>query len=274
MNAHKSPLITNESDRYYQRLRSLQTPTGRARTGLYLIEGIRLVSRALEERAPIESLFVDPSVLCNSYGRKLKDRLARDGVPCHRLSPPLYRDLTRAAEPQGIGAVLRQQWTPLAALPRHPAALYLAVESIDSAGNLGTMLRTAEAAGVTAVIMIGQGADPHDPTAVRASMGALLAHTLARTTPSEFLQWTRTAGIACIGSSPTGLLDYRGFPCPSPAALLIGSEKQGLSPQVLESCHFLVRIPMLGRGDSINAAVAAGLLLYAMSPAVQPQSLA
>ena len=212
MHENKPSLVTHPRDPRFLTLRSLQTPQGRSRTGLYLIEGIRHLARAVEQHAPIQSVFFDPSVLSNHFGRKLARRLRRSGVPSAQLSPQLYRELTLAAEPQGIGAVLRQQWIPLADLPgsshvarapspannndnvsvasapnrigkgaaleacpersrRVPPAikidaalaaegLWLAVESIESPGNLGTIIRTAEAAGVTGIFLLGPKDDP------------------------------------------------------------------------------------------------------------------
>jgi TrmH family RNA methyltransferase len=165
-------------------------------------------------------------------------------------------------EPQGLGAVVRQQWTPLSGLRPVPGGLWLAVESIDSPGNLGTIIRTAEASGVAGIIILGDGADPYEPAAVRATMGALFALRLVRCPVWEFIDWARASGVAIVGSSPGGLMDFRSFHCRWPAVLVIGSAKRGLSEQVMESCDLMVRIPMLGRGDSINAAVAAGVLLY------------
>src|SRR5262245_9872930 len=102
---HSQPL-NDPQDLRFRHLRSLQTSSGRSRTGLYLIEGIRHVARAVEERALIQSIFVTPNVLSNPFGQKLARRLRQSGTPCLRLAPTLYRDLTLAAEPQGLGAVV------------------------------------------------------------------------------------------------------------------------------------------------------------------------
>jgi TrmH family RNA methyltransferase len=259
---HDHNPINQPTDPRFKYLRSLQSPQGRFRTGQYLIEGIRHVARAVEERAPIESIFFDPSVLSNAFGQKLARQLRQTGIPCAKLAPALYRRLTLAAEPQGIGAVLRQEWIPLRDAKPGTRRLWLAVESIDSSGNLGTIIRTAEATGVAGIFILGDGADPYDPAAIRASMGAIFSQRLIRTSVRDLIQWTRSSGTALVASSPTGLLDYRGLPCRWPAVLTIGSEKRGLSEQILAACDFNVRLPMLGRGDSINAAVAAGVLLY------------
>jgi TrmH family RNA methyltransferase len=133
---------------------------------------------------------------------------------------------------------------------------------MDSPGNLGTIVRTAEATGVAGIFLIGADADPFDPAAVRASMGSLFSQRLVKCTAREFTDWARSSGASVIASSPTGLLDYRALRCRWPAVLLMGSEKHGLSEHLTETSDFTVRIPMLGSCDSINVAVAAGVLLY------------
>lgn len=264
MHENKQPqsLIQHANDPRFQHLRSLQTPHGRARTSLYLIEGIRHVARAAEEHAPIQSLFFSPAVLSNPFGQKLLRKLRQAGIPGVQLATHLYRNLSLAAEPQGLGAIVRQQWLSIRDVRPAPGSFWLAVESVDSPGNLGTIIRTAEATGAAGIVVIDSNADPYEPTAIRASMGSVFSHRLVRCTVREFAGWARSFDIALVGSSPRGLLDYRAFRCRWPAALLIGSEKHGLSDQLMEACDFIVRIPMLGRGDSINAAVAAGILLY------------
>src|SRR5262245_25877468 len=131
MNEKNYPFVSNPRDPRFLVLRSLQTPHGRHSSGLYIIEGIRHVSRALEHTDP-ESIFIDPSTLSNPFGRKLARRLRKNGVPGIRLSHQLYRDLTLASEPQGIGAVLRQDWTSLNTLATMQNSIWLAVESIES----------------------------------------------------------------------------------------------------------------------------------------------
>ncbi len=265
MHENKLSVVHHARDPRFLTLRSLQTPAGRFRTGSYLIEGIRHLARAVEHNAPIQSVFYDPSVLSNRFGRKLARRLRQSGLPSTQLSPQLYRELTLATEPQGIGAVLRQHWTSLAELRVSPDSLWLAVESLDSPGNLGTIIRTAEAAGIAAIFMISPGADPWNPAAVRASMGSLFSQKLVRCSHREFVDWAQSSSVTLVGSSPNGLMDYRTWRCRWPAALLIGSEKEGLSEGLIEASNLTVRIPMVGRGESINAAVAAGILLFEMS---------
>ena len=265
MNENKYPLVTHALDPRFIALRALQNLQGRSRTGLYIIEGIRHVARAVEHNAPIEWIFVDTSVLSNPFGQKLARRLRKRGILGVRLSHPLYRDLTQAAEPQGIGAVVRQQWIHSTSVRVEPNSLWLAVESIESPGNLGTIVRTAEAAGVSGIFTLAIDCDPYDPAAVRATMGSLFSQTLIRCSVREFTDWAQAGGVAVVGSSPLALMDYRTLRYRFPAVLVIGSERRGISDQLKEAASFMVRIPMRGGCDSINAAVAAGVLLFEMS---------
>ena len=265
MHEKSYPLVSNPRDPQFLALRNLQTEKGRSQTGSYLIEGIRHLARAVEQNSPLEQLFIVPSVLSNSFGQKLVRRVRQTCVPCINLAPNLYRELTLAAEPQGLGAVLKQQWSSIHSVKPKPDSLWLAVESVDLPGNLGTILRTAEAAGASGVFMMGPHVDPWDPACVRASMGSLFSLRLVRCTAREFAEWARSSRVTMVASSPKGLLDFKEFRCRWPAVLLIGSERQGLSQQLMDASDFVLRIPMHNRCDSINASVAAGILLFEIS---------
>jgi RNA methyltransferase, TrmH family len=262
MNEKKYPAVSSPRDPRFLNLCSLQSYQGRSRTKLFIIEGIRHLARAVEHCAQIESVFLDPSVLSNPFGQKLARRLRQQGIPGIRLSRDLYRDLTLATEPQGIGAVLKQRWSPLEQLRATRDSLWLAVESIESPGNLGTIIRTAEAAGASGVFILNPNCDPHDPATIRATMGSLFSQKLVRCSVPEFKSWAKSNGVSVVASSPSGLMDYKGLEYRFPAALIVGSEKHGLSEQLLETANFMVRIPMRGGCDSLNAAVAAGILLF------------
>ena len=260
-----SPSLISDPDHpLIQRFRSLQTAGGRAASGCYIIEGIRHVFRATQAQFPIEQLLVAPKALKNPAGQKLARRLRQAGTPSATVAPEFYRRLSLAADPQGIAAILRQAWTPLTAVRPGEDDGWLAVEGVESPGNLGTMIRTSEAAGAAGLILIGRTADPHDPTAVRATMGSLFSQKLVRTTAHEFAAWSERRGLMLVGTSPRAAHDYRAVRYEKPLVLLVGSEKRGLSDELSRACSTLVRIPIRRHGvDSLNVAVAAGILLYA-----------
>jgi len=138
----------------------------------------------------------------------------------------------------------------------------VALDGVQYPGNLGTVLRTAEAVGAEGIVLLDRTADPYDPLAVRASLGALFALPLARADFADLVDWARQHGARLVGTSPRAAIDYRAARYARPLVLVLGGERSGLAPARLDACDEVVRIPMSGRGDSLNLAVAAGLLLY------------
>ena len=232
MNEKTYPVVGSPSDPRFLGLRSLQTYQGRSRTQRYIIEGIRHLARAVEHSASIESVFLDPSVLSNPFGQKLARRLRQQGVPGIRLSRESLPGFDACKpEPQGIGAVLRQRWFPLEQLSATRDSLWLAVESTqESPGNLGTIIRTAEAAGVNGVFILNPNCDPYDPATIRATMGSLFSQKLVRCSVPEFKCWAKSNGIsvvACFAVWADGM-DFSALAYQFPAALIVGSEEHGL----------------------------------------------
>jgi TrmH family RNA methyltransferase len=136
------------------------------------------------------------------------------------------------------------------------------LEAVRSEGNLGSLIRTSEAIGGAGFILVGPRIDPFDPAVVRASMGALFRQTLIRTHERSLRNWVHRHRCRVIGASPDGSADLHRFDYPRPTILVLGEERQGLTPLQRDLCSDLVRIPMVGAADSLNLAVAGSLLLY------------
>ncbi|HLJ53747.1 MAG TPA: RNA methyltransferase [Chthonomonadaceae bacterium] len=259
---YQDRLVYSRNDPAVRRIRDLQTREGRERTGLFLIEGIKPLAEAVVEGARVETLVVAPAVLTNTLGHKLVKRLRIGGTPCLRLSPEVYHSVSQAEEPQGIAAVLRQRWERLDQVRPSRGLCWIAAEAVQSAGNLGTILRTSEAVGGSGVILIGDTVDPFNPATVRASMGSLFHQKIVRTTVEAFAAWKRRHQCLLVGTSASAETDYKALRYPSSLILLMGGEKRGVSPEVAAMCDAMVRIPMVGRTNSLNIAIAAGVLLY------------
>jgi RNA methyltransferase, TrmH family len=255
-------LVYSRHDAALRRVRSLLTREGRERTGRYLIEGVRPLAQAARQGARIETLLVSPQVLTNMLGRRLVKQHRIAGVPCFRLTPEVYHSLSQAEEPQGVAAVMRQRWERLDQVRPSRGLCWIAVEAVRSAGNLGTILRTSEAVGGAGIILIGDTVDPYDPATVRASMGALFNQRLVRTTVEAFAAWKQRHQCLVVGTSPSAAMDYTAVTYPSSLVLLMGGERRGVSPEVAALCDTMVKIPMVGGGDSLNLAIAAAVLLY------------
>ncbi len=243
-------------------LRSLDTRKERDRTRLFFAEGLRFVAQALTFRADVRTVITVPKLLTHPFGRKLLRQCEQRKVPILEVTPEVFLRHSRAEEAQWIGATVAQRWEPLAQIDPRAGLCWLALDTIHSPGNLGTILRTCDAVGAAGLILIGPSIDPYDPACVRATMGAIFAQRLARTTEREFAAWRRRHGCALVGTSPSAATDYQETQYPTPLVVWMGGEKRGLSPIQQNVCDRVVRLPMVGASDSLNVAVASSVMLY------------
>lgn len=245
------------------RIRLLQTTRRRRDSGgQFWIEGIRQFVQAVDAGFEFDLIVHNRMLLKCSLAEKLIRRLAARGVRRVHVSPEQFRSICTTERASGIGAIVRQRWKPLEQIDPQKGLCWLVVESLRSPGNLGTILRTAEATGVGGVIFLGMRCDAFHPAVVRASMGGIFHLTFARTSPRRLRQWARSRGVRIAGLSPTAPLLWTDVPVDSTVALLIGEERQGLSQAAKELCDMMVRLPMTGRADSLNVAIAAGVTMY------------
>ncbi|HZT43129.1 MAG TPA: RNA methyltransferase [Chthonomonadaceae bacterium] len=257
-----STVISSRSNAGIKAIRSLHDRKERERTGTFFIEGLRLVAEAVQLQAAIETLVVVPEMLKSPFGQEIIRTQRQRGTSCLKVTPEVFASLSDKEGKHGIGAVIRQRWDSLAAVRPKEGLCWIALDTVQYPGNLGTILRVSDAVGGAGILLIGHTADPYDPTAVRASTGAVLSQQLVRTHLEDFARWKHRRQITVIGASPAAPLDYREIAYPSPLALFMGSEGRGLSTQEQALCDQMVRIPMVGRSDSLNLAVATSLLLY------------
>jgi len=257
-----SAIISSTANPAIRRIRALRQRKARDETGLCLVEGIRPVAEALQSGAELDQLLVAPALLRSAFAHDLVAAQRAAGTPVLEVSPEVFASFAQKEGPQGLAAVVRQRFTSLAGLPRDrrpgPVAL---VEPADP-GNLGTIIRTADAAGAAGVIILGPAADPYDPAALRASMGVAFALPLVRTSWEQFVAWKQASGLPLIGTADRASHDFQAVVYPQPAVLLMGSERAGLSPAQQACCDLMVAIPMHGHSDSLNLAVATGVMLY------------
>jgi TrmH family RNA methyltransferase len=185
------------------------------------------------------------------------------GVPCLEVAPDVFRSLAFKDVAQGIGAVVHQRWERWKrSRSRRWADRGFALDGVQYPGNLGTILRTCDAVGGGGVFLLGHATDPYDPAAVRASMGGVFTQRLVRTRFDEFAAWKGQRGVTVAGTSPSAPTDYRTVPYRPPFVLLMGCERGGLSAEHQAACDVMVRIPMVGRCDSLNLAISTGVVLY------------
>lgn len=245
-------------------IRALRERPAREATGLFAVEGIRFLATAIDAASEVSGLLICPRLLTNPAGQAMVRRLRAARTPTTEVDPTTFRDLALAPEAQGVMATLPLRWQSLPdEVGRHD--LWLAVDTIRSPGNVGTLLRAGEAAGATGLMVFdprSTGPDPHDPLVLRATMGSLFAMRLVRTCHQSFRKWRHRYELTVVGATGEGSVDYRGITYRRPTVLMLGDEREGLSEAQRRTCDALVRIPMHGRADSLNVAMAGTILLF------------
>ena len=254
--------ITGFSNPLVKFLRSLRDKKHRKRERRFLAEGLRLLTDARECGKLPEILVMasgrEPHPLLDS----LEQAVERAGGEIVEMDVDILAKVTGKENPQAVAGVFAEFDTRLSALDRDAAPIWLVAQALRDPGNLGTMLRTGDAVGAGGLILIDDCADPFSVEAVRASMGAIFTQHLAMARWDEFIAWLRAGQGQLVAASLRDPTDYRKAPYAAPCFLMVGNESQGLPAAYEEACDLRVTIPMLGRADSLNAAVAGAVLAY------------
>lgn len=255
--------ITSTSNPRIKEIRKLNNRKERSESGLAYIEGLRIVIEAFEQNIEIDTLITCPSLLISEAGNKMvTDFASSAGDRIIEVNEPVFRQLSGKDGPQGLAAVIRQKWSNLAELDLKTIRTIVALDQVADPGNLGTILRTADASGVSAIILLDNTTDPYDPASIRASMGALFDLPLIKCSLDEFITWKTENKLYVTGAAGSSKTSYHFAHYPRPMVLLMGSERHGLTQSHLDVCDQVVSIPMQGRSDSLNLAMATGIILY------------
>jgi TrmH family RNA methyltransferase len=219
----------------------------------------------------IDMLLYAPDRLESDFAWQLVQEQSQAGIPCYPVTTEVFGSISEKENPPGILAIVRLAQPPLDSLTPLNFPWGVALLAPQDPGNLGTILRTIDAVGASGLILVNDpqsgrfSCDPHHPAAVRASMGTLFWLPVVSVVFSRFAAWIGESGYHLYGTSAHGSVSYREAGVyPRPAVLLLGSEQEGLAPQHTAICERLVCLPMQGRASSLNLAVAAGIMLYAM----------
>ena len=256
--------ITGFSNPTVKFLRGLREKKHRKAAGKFLAEGLRLLTDARESGHVPEVLVMaaerDPHALLT----QLESAVWAAGGEVIETSGDILAKITGKDNPQAVCGVFAEFDTGLAGLDRSRAKIWLVAQALRDPGNLGTMLRTGDAVGAGGLILIDDCADPFSVEAVRASMGAVFTQSIAQARWDEFLPWLRGGDPEgqLVAASLREAVPYRGAPYAAPCFILVGNESRGLPEDYELACDLRVTMPMRGRADSLNAAVAAAVLAY------------
>lgn len=258
-------VISSTSNQRIKEIRKLSTRKEREQTGLFFVEGIRLVVEAIDKGVGIDMLIYSPQLLVSEFAESRIEKFANQGGNVIEVSDQVFQTLAKKEHPQGIAAVVQQQWNYLTEIEISPNNNWVVLETIRDPGNLGTILRTLDGIGGAGVILLDDCCDPYGATATRASMGAIFTQNIIKATFEEFALWKMENDIQLVGTSDhKGQTHYREYAYSNPVMLMMGSERSGLPKKHLELCDGIVRIPMEGSCDSLNLSIATGIVLYEM----------
>lgn len=253
---------TRSNRHWLERVRLLGQRKGRGHQGACYVEGIRQVLSAIDGGHDIEAVLIDPARLRSETAWVAIDDLRGRGVEIVTLRPAEFERISSRDHPVGIAAIVRWTARPLSELTGAADGLYVVTDDVRDPGNLGTIARTLDAAGGQTLIVHG-GTDPGHPGALRASLGTMFripVHTAASL--DTIFAWARENDVSTVATSATAHHDLWKTTIGLPAAVLVGNEGQGLAAETVARCNLRVRIPMLGTATSLNASVAAGIILY------------
>jgi len=254
--------ITSLSNDRIKRLVRLRNRRERDRSRHFLVEGFRELRRAAAAGVVFDEVYACPDLFLGENEADLLDRFREAGAEVFEVAEAPFRKASYRDRPEGLLGVARQFEVGLNRLSLPDDPLLLIAESIEKPGNLGTMLRTAQAAGADAVIVCDPATDPFNPNVVRASLGTLFEVPLAVAPSGETIAWLKDRGIASFAATPSADTPHHAADLTGPAALVIGSEQYGLTETWLEGASERIVIPMPGSVDSLNAAMSAGILLF------------
>jgi TrmH family RNA methyltransferase len=254
--------ITGFSNPTVKALRALREKKHRKASGKFLAEGLRLLTDARECGHVPEVLVLADRRDAHPLLSALEDAVEASGGEVIETTPDILSKITGKDNPQAVAGVFAEFDTSLAALDRSAGDIWLVAQALRDPGNLGTMLRTGDAIGAGGLILIDDCADPFSVEAVRASMGAVFTQTIAQARWSEFEPWLRSGPGQLVAASLRDAQPYREAPYAAPCFVMVGNESRGLPEEYELACDLRVTMPMKGRADSLNAAVAAAVLGY------------
>lgn len=256
--------VTAFSNPTVKRLRSLRDKKARRSEGLFLAEGLRIIAEARDSGRLPEIIAFSAEGARHQLAAEIIAATEAAGGDAVETTPDILSKMSGKDNPQMLLAAYRQPGASLERIERGKAPLWICAQALRDPGNIGTILRTGDAVGAGGLILIDDCADPYSVEAVRASMGAIFTQDVAVTRWPEFLSWLRSGQGQLVGTSLKATQDYLDAKYKRPCFLLIGNEQQGLPADYEAQCDLLVKIPMAGRADSLNAAMAAAVMAFAI----------
>ncbi|MGL4197864.1 MAG: TrmH family RNA methyltransferase [Allorhizobium sp.] len=255
--------VTSLANPIIKDIKALSLKKARDESRTFMAEGLKLVIDALDRGWTIRTLVYAKAGKGKPLVEKVAARTVAAGGLVLEVSEKVMSSITRRENPQMVAAVFEQRWTALKDVQPKGSETWIALDRVRDPGNLGTIIRTADATGASGVILVGDCTDPFSMETVRATMGSMFALPLVKTTPADFLKWKKSVDARLVATHLAGAVDYRTIDYKSkPVILMMGNEQSGLPDELAQAADKLARIPQVGMADSLNLAVATGVMLF------------
>lgn len=256
--------ITSVSNPIIKDIRGLTQRKNRTASNQFLAEGMKLVASAVEADWPLRIFVFGKKIADHDMVQKIAAKTKARGGMVLEVSEAVLSKIARRDNPQMVVGVFDQVWANQSQIKPEGRDIWVALEGVKDPGNLGTIIRTADAAGAKGIILVGDTTDPFALEATRATMGSIFALPMVRFSRDDFTIWSKQWPGLIVGTHLEGAMDYRTVDYNAPAILFMGNEQSGLPKPLTECCTTLVKIPQAGRADSLNLAIATGVMLFEM----------
>ncbi|HEY9063213.1 MAG TPA: RNA methyltransferase [Pseudobacteroides sp.] len=255
-------IITSNQNSLIKEIKSLEIRKNREDKGLFIAEGLRFVEEAIKENALIDKIVVSSTFLENKSSLNIMDEIHSMGLSYFVASDKVFKEISDTQSPQGILAIIRKKDAALWDVIKGSDKIVM-LESLQDPGNMGTIIRTADAAGMTGVILSKGCVDVYNRKVLRSTMGSIF-HLPIHQSPNfiSTINLIKAKGIKVYAAHLDGTINYYGMDECQNAAIIIGNEANGISDEAAKAADCLVKIPMPGKAESLNASVAAGILMY------------
>lgn len=255
--------ITSLSNPIIKDIKSLTQKKNRDASNKFIAEGLKLVIDAIDGGWEIEILIYAKAAAQKEIVQKTAAKVVAKSGLVLEVTEKVLTSITRRDNPQMVVGVFKQRFSDLDKLDPESGDTFIALDRVRDPGNLGTIIRTADAAGIKGVILVGATTDAFSIETVRATMGSIFALPILKCDVDTFLNWQNAHDVSVIGSHLKGSVDYRSIDYTSkPTVLLMGNEQAGLPEELASKCDQLARIPQVGDADSLNLAIATALMIY------------
>jgi len=258
--------ITSKCNPKIKEIIKLRKKNKRDENKLFVIEGFREILRAIDGNIEFESLFISPKLFLGENENQIIDFFCNNKIPVYECEKSIFEKISLRERPDGLIAIAKQRHLYIGDLDKvcrgKKKILLVIVESIEKPGNLGSILRSSDGVGVDAVIVCDQVTDIYNPNVIRASIGTVFTNVIIEADSKEVIEFIKTEKISIVATTPGAKKEYTDVDLAKNIAIAMGSEQYGLSQVWLDMADIKVKIPMLGKADSLNVATATTIMLY------------